>query len=52
MEDFYFDREWWRQRCRMYMPKALEHAQRLQLVIDSIKADNSPLKDLFEDDDI
>lgn len=51
MEDFYFNREWWRQHCRMYTPKALEHAQRLQLVIDSIKADNS-LKDLFEDDEM
>ena len=35
----------------MYTPKALEHAQRLQLVIDDIKEDNY-LKDLFDNPDI
>lgn len=49
MVHFYHNREWWREHCRMYVVKALEHAHRMQLVIDVIKNDES-LKDLMNDE--
>jgi len=39
MDHFYFNIECWRERCRMHTPKALEHAKRLQAVINAMETD-------------
>ena len=49
MDIFYHKREWWRQRCRMYTPKAIEHAKRLEQVIQAIKSDPE-LSSLYDKD--
>ena len=49
LNHFYHNREWWRQRCRMYTPKACDHAQRINALRDLMKSDES-LKKLYTDD--
>lgn len=39
MAHFYFNKEWWRHRCRMYVAKAENHAARLRNVFDAMKKD-------------
>jgi len=38
-DHFYFNREWWRERCRMYIARAEEHAARLKRVVEAVKYD-------------
>ena len=33
MRHFYHNREWWRIHCRMYIPKALQHATRVKRIV-------------------
>jgi hypothetical protein len=40
MDDFYFRREWWRERCRTYITKSADHAARLKRVVEAIHADD------------
>jgi hypothetical protein len=46
---FYHNREWWREHCRMYIPKALDHATRLKRVI-SIPEKDAYLSTLMTDE--
>lgn len=39
MDHFYFNREWWREHCRMYIAKSENHAARLQKVVQAMKTD-------------
>ena len=39
MNHFYFNREWWRERCRMYVADHLEHSARLTKVIEVMGKD-------------
>lgn len=39
MNHFYFNREWWRERCRMYIADHLEHSARLTKVIEVMAKD-------------
>ena len=49
MNIYFHKREWWKQRCRMYTLPAIEHAQRMQQVIDIIQSDEVLLP-LYDDD--
>jgi len=48
-DHFYFNREWWRERCRMYIAKAEHHAARLRRVVEAAKCDQE-LSKLFTAD--
>ena len=39
MRHFYHNKEWWRGHCRMYVPKALQHAMRVKQVVAAMKTD-------------
>jgi hypothetical protein len=37
LKDFYFRREWWRQRVRMYTPRGSEHASNIRVILDFVE---------------
>eukprot|EP00957_Ditylum_brightwellii_P206561 15349005-Ditylum_brightwellii.AAC.1 len=39
MDHFYFNKEWWRSRCRMYVAKREDHAERLRRVQKTMEKD-------------
>jgi hypothetical protein len=49
LRHFYFNREWWRRRCRMYTPDPEAHARRIRLIHHYI-TDTEPLKEYYTDD--
>jgi hypothetical protein len=49
LRHFYFNREWWRRRCRMYTPAPEEHAIRIRRIHEYIK-NTEPLKEHYTDE--
>lgn len=50
MNHFYHNREWWRRRCKMYTPKAIDHLEKIKCIVTVIKEDPTLKENCWNDD--